>query len=284
MSVSVLILTKNEEQDLPACLQSIRWSDDIHVYDSMSTDETVRIAQQFGAHVTQRACQSADLSFGGDEAIHRNWGLSNIPFKHPWVLQLDADERVTPELAVRIQEVVANPGRHVAFRVQRRDYFMDRWLKHVTPSSFNIRLFKPQCITYERVVNPVLRVEGPVGEIASHFDHFPFSKGLADWIDRHNRYSSMEAIQIVSGNSKDSRFSFLQALFSKDRNQRRFHQKELFYRLPLRPTLMFVLLYLGKLGFLDGRAGLTYARLRSVYEYMIVLKARELKQQARRQG
>ena len=130
-NISVLILTKNEEQDLPGCLASVAWCDDIHVYDSMSTDNTIKIAEDFGAKVTQREFDT--------ESIHKNWGLSNIPFKHQWVYQSDADERVTPDLAKALSEFVENPGKYVALRVMRRDYLMGSWLKNVTPSPFNIR-------------------------------------------------------------------------------------------------------------------------------------------------
>src|SRR5438309_12081233 len=98
MSISVLILTKNEQQDLPACLESVSWCDDIHVLDSGSTDGTCSIAQQFGAKVATRTYPDTGKIFGGDEAAHRNWSLRNTPFRHPWVLLLDADERVTADL------------------------------------------------------------------------------------------------------------------------------------------------------------------------------------------
>ena len=266
--VSILILTKNEQQDLPGCLESVAWSDDIHVYDSMSDDDTVKIAEQFGATVTRRAFDS--------ESIHKNWGLSNIPFKHEWVYHSDADERVTPELAKALRDFVENPGEHVALRVRRRDYFMGQWLKHVTPSPFNIRLFKPKNIRFERLTNPVTIVDGAIADTDQHFDHYPFSKGMTHWFEKHNRYSSSEAAQIVANRKSGSPFSLWKTIFSKDSNERRFHQKELYYRLPLRPVIMFILLYFIKRGFLDGRAGLTFAVLRSIYEYMIVLKVKEI--------
>lgn len=266
--ISVLILTKNEQQDLPGCLVSLAWCDDIHVFDSMSTDDTVKIAEAFGATVTQREFDS--------ESIHKNWGLLNIPFKHQWVYHSDADERVTPELAKALQAFAKNPGDHVALRVQRRDYLMGKWLKHVTPSPFNIRFFKPTHIRYERLTNPVTIVDGPIGETDQHFDHYPFSKGMTHWFSKHNSYSTSEAGQIVANRKAVSPFSLKKALFSKDANDRRFHQKELYYRLPFRPLVMFFLLYVAKRGFLDGRSGLTFVVLRSIYEYMIVLKVREL--------
>lgn len=274
--ISVLILTKNEQLDLPGCLASLAWCDDIHVYDSMSTDRTVEIARAFGATVTQRPFDNW--------SSHQNWGLSNIPFKHPWVYYSDADERMTPELAEALKTFADAPGDHVALRVRRRDYLMGTWLKHVTPSPFNIRFFKPAHIRYERLTNPVTLVDGPVGDTERHFDHYPFSKGMAHWFQKHNSYSTAEAEQIVANRQASNGFSPWKAFTAKDSNERRFHQKELYYRLPLRPLVMFLLLYMVKRGFLDGRAGLAYAMLRAMYEYMIVLKVRELARQADTEG
>lgn len=265
--ISVLILTKNEEQDLPGCLQSVDWSDDIHVYDSYSNDHTVEIARAANARVTQRQFDNW--------SSHQNWGLSNIPFRHPWVFYIDADERVSPELAASMQNAVQNPGSNVAFRNARRDFWGNRWMKHVVASPFNIRLFRPERMRYERLVNPTCIPEGPVGDLPGYLDHYPFSKGTTHWLNKHNSYSTLEAQQIVQNRAANQKFSVAQALFAKDRNARRFHQKELFYRMPARPILKFLLLYLGKRGFLDGAAGFRYAALQSIYEYMIVLKTDE---------
>jgi glycosyltransferase involved in cell wall biosynthesis len=266
--ISVLVLTKNEQQDLPGCLESVAWSDDIHVYDSMSSDRTVEIARQAGATVTSREFDNW--------AAHQNWGLRHIPFRHPWVFYIDADERMTPELRESLQQAVRTAGDKVAFRMRRRDFFLDTWLRHVQTSPFYIRLFRPEAVRYERLVNPVTLVDGPTGEAAGYLDHFPFSKGMSHWLARHNSYSSLEARQIQQNRQQAAQFSLRKAFFATDFNERRFHQKELFYRLPGRPLLKFLLLYVGKRGFLDGRAGFTYAVLQSIYEYMIVLKTREL--------
>jgi glycosyltransferase involved in cell wall biosynthesis len=268
VGISILILTKNEQQDLPECLQSVSWSDDIHVYDSMSTDGTLEIAKQFGATVTQRPFDNW--------AAHQNWGLQNVPFKHPWVFYIDADERMTPELVQAVQVVAASARDEVAFRLQRRDFFLGTWLKHVQTSSFYMRLFRPEKMRYERLVNPISIADGPVGQVAGYLDHFPFSKGMGQWIDRHNGYSRFEAQQIISNRQAGEGFSWVKAFTAKDFHQRRYHQKELFYRLPFRPLVKFLLLYVAKRGFLDGRAGFTYAMLQSIYEYFIVLKVREL--------
>jgi glycosyltransferase involved in cell wall biosynthesis len=121
--ISVLILTKKEQQDLLACLESVSWSDDIHVYDSMIMDETVVIAEKFGAKVTKRSFDNW--------SSHQNWGLQHISFKYPWVFYIDADERMTPELAQAVREAVTANNHHVAFRIQRRVFFQGTWLNHV---------------------------------------------------------------------------------------------------------------------------------------------------------
>jgi glycosyltransferase involved in cell wall biosynthesis len=265
--ISVLILTKNEEQDLPGCLESVNWSDDIHVYDSFSGDLTAEIAVSAGAHITRRHFDNW--------ASHQNWGLANISFRYPWVLYVDADERVTPQLALSIQDVLKNPGDKVAFRLRRRDFWGERWLKHVVASSYYLRLFRPDKMRYERLVNPVSIPNGPVGELQGYLDHHPFSKGITHWLSRHNSYSSFEATQIENNRRSNKQFSITKAFLAADPNERRFHQKELFYRVPARPLVKFLLLYFGKKGFLDGSGGFRYAVLQSIYEYMILLKTRE---------
>lgn len=272
--ISVLILTKNEQQDLPGCLASVAWCDDIHVYDSLSTDRTVEIAEAAGATVTKRAFDNW--------AAHQNWGLQNIAFKHPWVFYIDSDERMTPELVTAVKAAAAQAGDKVAFRVQRRDFFLDTWLKHVQTSPFYMRLFKPEKMRYERLVNPISLADGPVGEVTGYLDHFPFSKGMGHWLERHNAYSRLEAQQIVDNRKQQAGFSLVKAFTAADFHEKRFHQKELFYRLPLRPVIKFLLLYIGKRGFLDGLAGMRYAILQAIYEYMIVLKVEELERTSAR--
>jgi glycosyltransferase involved in cell wall biosynthesis len=271
--ISVLVLTKNEERDLPGCLDSVAWSDDVHVYDSLSDDATVDIARARGATVTRRAFDNW--------AAHQNWGLEHIRFRHPWVFYIDADERATPRLADGMRRAAAAPGANVAFRFLRRDFLMGRWIRHVQPQPYSMRLFRPEKMRYRRLVNPVPTPDGPVGFVEGYLDHHPFSKGLAHWLDRHNRYSTLEAQQILANRAAGEPFSVRKAFFEPDFHARRFHQKELFYRLPARPLVKFLLLYFLKRGFLDGRAGFTYAALQSIYEYMIVLKTRELEEAGR---
>ncbi|HTN93491.1 MAG TPA: glycosyltransferase family 2 protein [Gallionella sp.] len=265
-SISVLILTKNEQQDLPECLESVAWSDDIHVLDSESTDATVGIAEDFGATVTVRP-------FDG-YASQRNFGLQ-LPFKHPWVLILDADERIPIALASEMRKFVsAAPSDVAAARMRRRDIWWGRWLKHAQISPFFVRLVRVGRAHYEREINEVLVVDGDISDLAQPFDHYPFSKGLDHWIGKHNTYSRMEAEVIAKGALIKP--SWRIALLGKDFNERRLHQKAIFYRLPARPLIKFIYMLLVRRAFLDGWPGIRYATLQAIYEYFIVLKTKEM--------
>lgn len=265
-AISVLILTKNEEQDLPACLDSVAWSDDVHVLDSHSTDRTVELAQTAGAKVTQRV-------FDG-YAKQRNAGLA-LPFQHPWLLILDADERVPADTAVEMARATAGAAPQVsAFSIRRRDIWWGRWLKHAQISPFYVRLIRIGKTHYEREINEVLCVDGDTLTLQGSFDHHPFSKGLAHWVAKHNTYSTMEAELIASGGVIAP--SWRSALFDSDFHVRRQHQKAIFYRLPGRPLIKLAYMLVIRRAFLDGWPGIRYAILQSIYEYLIVLKAREL--------
>lgn len=268
--ISVLILTKDEEHNLPACIDSLRWSDDVHVLDSNSTDSTCAIAKQYGARVWYRAFDSF--------AQQQNWALENIEFRYPWVFYIDADERVTPELAKSVLDVVQNPGDRVAFRIRRRDFFMGTWLKHVQATPYYLRLFRRDKMRYERIGHPVSVPDGPVGPIDGYLDHFPFSKGLAQWVDKHNFYSTQEAQQLLT--DRHRKWSLRKAFFAKNFEEKRRNQKQLYYRIPGRPLVKAVGLYVFKRGFLDGYAGFAYSVLMGFYEYLIVLKGRELRDES----
>ncbi len=265
-SISVLILAKNEQQDLPECLASVAWSDDIHVLDSKSTDATVSIAEGFGATVTVRA-------FDG-YASQRNFGLQ-LTFKHSWVLILDADERIPHPLVSEMHGFVsAAPSSIAGARMQRRDFWWGRWLKHAQISPYFVRLVRVGRAHYEREINEVLVIDGDISDLAQPFDHYPFSKGLDHWISKHNAYSHMEAEVIAKG--AFIKPSWRIALFGSDFNERRVHQKGIFYGLPARPLIKFLYMLVVRRAFLDGWPGIRYAILQSVYEYFIVLKTKEM--------
>ena len=267
-AISVLILTKNEERDLPAALASVVWSDDVHVFDSQSTDATVEIARGAGAHVHRRVFD--------DYATHRNAALL-LPFKHPWLFLLDADERPTTELSAEMQRVVAEaPANTAGFRLRRRDFLFGTWLKHAQISPYYIRLVRPKRASYTRAINEVLEVDGPIAELIHPLDHYPFSKGIAHWITKHNIYSTMEA-ELIYRQQGLNNPSLRAAFGDPDFHTRRLHQKAIFYRLPGRPLIKWCYMMFVRGAVLDGAAGIAYATLQSIYEYMIVLKTKELR-------
>ena len=272
MSISVLILTLNEELNLPRCLASVSWSDDIVVFDSFSSDRTVEIAKAHGARVLQRRFDN--------ERDHRTASLQ-LPFKYPWVFNPDADEVAASALRDEMLAKTAPGGdTHVAYRVRIRNMFMGRWLRHASLyPTWVVRLFRPEALSFERSANLRYVVGGSEGLLRNDLLHFSFNKGLEAWFEKHNRYSSAEAGETLRALS-ESRVP-LADLFTTDPVRRRRALKELSFRLPCRPTLRFLYMYLFRLGFLDGVAGFHYSRLLSTYEYMISLKVREIRRRHR---
>lgn len=268
--ISVLILTHNEEQDLPGCLDSVAWSDDVHIFDSHSTDRTAAIARERGATVTTR-------TFDG-YASQRNAAMQ-LPFKHPWVLVLDADERPTPQLSAEMQQAVATAPANVSgFRMRRRDFLWDTWLKHAQLTPFYVRLLRVGHVHYTRDINEIVEVTGEIAELHSPLDHFAFSKGLSHWVAKHNAYSSREAKLLASGDAVRNA-SIRQALFARNFHERRVAQKAIFYELPCRPLIKWVYMMFIRGAILDGHAGIMYATLQSFYEYLIEIKSREIRRQ-----
>jgi glycosyltransferase involved in cell wall biosynthesis len=272
MCVSIFIQTLNEEQNLPSCLNSVGWSDDIVVLDSISSDRTEEICRQRGVRFFQRAYDG--------RGPHQNWAMENIRFKHRWVFYLDADEHMTPELHEEIRRIASDADeRRVAFFCGRKNMFRGRWLRRSMPPGYIMRFFRPDKIRFERLVNPTPLIDGPHGYLKEHFIHYNFSKGISEWLERHNRYSTYEAVEQIK--ALRERPVDWAALFSKDANTRRLEAKNISFRMPARPFLKFMLLYFLKLGFLDGHAGLTYCVLQTVYEYQIVLKMAEIRRAER---
>jgi glycosyltransferase involved in cell wall biosynthesis len=270
--ISVLILTRNEEQDLSGCLDSVAWSDDVWVFDSYSDDRTVEIAQSAGAHLVQRRFDTY--------AAQRNAAFDTVPFQHEWIFLLDADERLSAPLFAELRQAIADAPVSVAgFRLRRRDHFLGRWLKHAQTTPFYIRLVRRGRARYERDVNEVLVLDGEARDLAGAFDHYPFSKGLTHWIAKHNSYSSGEA-KIVLEQSFVADASWKTALFAKDFNRKHSARKALFYEMPGRPLVRWAYLMFYRRGILDGRAGFVYSTLQAIYEYFIVLKTRELREAA----
>ena len=267
-NISIIIFTLNEESNLVTVLESIADFDDVVIYDSYSTDRTVDIARERNVRVVQREFDNW--------ASHHNWALSNIKFIHPWIFYLDADERMTPLLQAEISQIAADPSeKRVGFYCGRDNYFMGRLISHCYPAVPILRFYKPPFVTYERLVNPITHVSGGVGRLKNRFVHYNFSKGLTEWIDKHNKYSLAEAREAVKSCRQDT--VRIGDLFRGDEAERRAALKRLAWRLPFRPYLKFLWLYFVRLGFLDGWPGFVYCRLQSIYEYFICLKVEEIR-------
>jgi glycosyltransferase involved in cell wall biosynthesis len=265
INVSVFIMTLNEEQNLPACVRSLSWADEVFILDSGSTDRTQEVAQQLGCNfVTRKLVTWAE---------QQTWAVKNLPFRNDWVLNIDADEIVPCDLAEEIRTAISTGIDTAGYRFRRKDYFLGKWLKHASFYPLWLtRLYRPRNVTFERLVNPVTTVRGRVQNLRGHLIHYPFSKGVTHWFQRHNDYSSLEAREVSKGEA------FAAALlFNSDVAIRRQAKKAFFNRLPCRPLIKFVYLYIAKAGFLDGEAGLHYSIMQAFYEFMISAKLLELK-------
>lgn len=266
--ISVLIPTLDEESNIAGCLASVAWSDDVVVLDSGSKDRTAEIAAAAGARVVLRPFD--------DWSSHQNWALSHIRFEHSWVLHLDADERVPQPLRDELRVVAAggHDGR-VAFYCGRENHFMGRWLRHAFPPGQVLRFFRPGAVRFRRLVNPVAVIDGRHGYLRERLIHFNFSKGVGEWIAKHNRYSTLEAIEGLR--ALDEGVGLSPSSLLGDPVRRRASLKRAAFALPGRPVLKFLYQYVWGRGFLDGLPGLYYCLLQAFYELMIVLKMIELR-------
>jgi glycosyltransferase involved in cell wall biosynthesis len=266
--ISGLILTLNEEQCLERCLESLSWCDELVVVDSDSTDASVEIARRFGARVISRRLENW--------SSHLNWIFENVRFRGDWVYYSDADEVVTPELRDELVLVAADRERaEVAYRVRFKNMFLGRWIRHSSLyPTWVLRFLRPGRVRWDREVNPTSVVDGPEGRLRQHFLHYSFEKGFEAWYAKHNRYSSQEAREAVT--AMRAAVPGLGALLSPHTVERRAALKTLSFRLPCRPVLRFLYMYLARGGFLDGRPGLLYCQLLAAYEQMIDMKVIEM--------
>jgi glycosyltransferase involved in cell wall biosynthesis len=278
--VSVLIPVKNEAENLPRCLSSVAWADEIWVVDSHSTDESVELAERHGAKVVQ-------FDFNGTWPKKKNWALENLRFNNDWILILDADEVLPPEAAPEIAGAVANTRGIAGYWINRRFFFLGRWLRHSYYPNWNLRLFRHSVGRYERLtavetqsgdneVHEHVVVQGPTDRLRCEIDHYAFPS-VQVFIEKHNRYSNWEAHvavdKMLHGTPAD--------LSSADVGRRR-RLKLLSQYLPFRSLMRFLYIYIWQKGFLDGRDGYYFARLHAIYEFLSVAKTYELRRRAAR--
>ena len=260
MMISVLIMTYNEERNIQECIGSLPWTGDVHVVDSFSTDKTVELAEEMGAKVVRH-------EFSG-YASQRNFGIS-LPFEGEWIVMLDADERMTEPLAREIEAAVSSSTPDEAlFQVRRKDIFMGRWLRRASgyPTWF-ARVLRKGRVTVQREVNEIYVPQGRVRNLREHLVHLPFNKGIDWWFDRHNAYSTQEALLLFDQESQGSHFPRYTGISRQA--YRRALLKAVAYRLPFRPFIFLLYLLIWRGGILDGRAGVQFAYMRMAYEIMI---------------
>src|SRR3954470_23553369 len=242
--VSVVVLTYNEEPNLADCLRSCAWSDDVHVVDSGSTDRTCEIARAMGARVHVHPF----TSFGEQ----RNWAIDHVPHRHDWVFHLDADERFTPELVAEIRRVLARAPREAGFYVPHKMMFMGRWLRRAEGGYpiYQMRLFHRGRMRFRDYGHGQREnTAGRGGLLRKPYLHYNFSKGLEDWIDKHNRYSTLEALEENEGQRTSS--SAGDSPFGNVVQRRRFFKARVYPKVPGKWIGRFLWMYVLRLGFLD---------------------------------
>jgi glycosyltransferase involved in cell wall biosynthesis len=272
--VSVIVPIKNEAANLPRCLESISWANEIFVVDSRSTDGSPRIAEEFGAQVVQ-------FEFNGTWPKKKNWALDNLPLRNDWVFILDADEVLPAGAEAEFRTAIANAAQTAGFWINRRFMFMGKWLRHAYYPNWNLRLFRHSSGRYEKLtdiptasgdneVHEHVVVQGPTSRLRCEIDHYAFPS-VEVFVEKHNRYSNWEA-RVALAEQGGRAASELQSA----RVAQRRRLKRLARWLPFRPLLRFLYVYIWQRGFLDGREGYYFARLHGFYEFLSVAKTYEL--------
>jgi len=243
-NISVIVITRNEEDNIVECLQSVAWADEIVVVDSQSTDRTVERAKQF----TQKVIVTEWKGY----AEAKNIALSHTTSE--WILWLDADERVLPELADEISNMIHSVANtHGAFEVARRAYFLGKWMKHSGwYPGYVVRVFKKDCATFVTTrVHERLEITGTIGRFNNDLVHYT-DDTVYHYLDKFNRYTTLAAEDLKERGKKCS-----------------------IVDLTVRPLYLFVKMYMIRLGFLDGMHGFVLAVLSASYVFVKYAKVHE---------
>ncbi len=242
--LTVIVITRNEEKNIAECLGSVRWADDIIVVDAHSTDRTRELARQCGATVFERPWEgyAAAKEFAVGQAAH------------PWVLWLDADERVSPELAEELHSLLASEPREAGYEVARKAYFVGKWIRHCGwYPGYVMRVFRKDHVRFhDRRVHEYATVDGPVGRLQSDLIHYT-DRTLYHYLKKFNRYTTLAAED-------------------RDDGPRRVRIVDLL----LRPPLTFLRMYILRGGIMDGRHGLLLSLFSSAYVFVKYAKWWEL--------
>ncbi len=242
--VSVVVLTKNEQARIARCLDSVKWADEIIVVDDESTDQTREIVSKYTDRIFVRKMEV--------EGRHRNWAYAQA--KNNWILSLDSDEVVTPELSEEIRRVVSDNPKENGFTIPRRNYIGGYWVKYGGwyPSP-QLRLFKKDKFRYEEVaVHPRAFMDDPCGHLKSDIIHYSY-KNLEDFLAKLNNQTTREAQKWFAQNRPMRLYIFLWRSFDR-----------------------FIRTYIVRKGYKDGFIGFIIAFYASLYQLMSYIKYREL--------
>ena len=276
IKISVIVPTKDEAENIAECLESLADFSEVFVVDSQSSDRTTEIAKSYGANVIQ-------FHYNGEWPKKKNWAISNLPLRNEWILIIDADERMTPELRDEMSEAI-EVSDISGYYIRWKFIFLGKWMRHSWNHGWMVRLFRRSSGKYEDLgmrseggwdneVHEHLIVNGRVGRLKSYLLH-DSEKTLESWIAKQNDFSTWNA-EKRRQQRDETLISALRFIGSTDPLKRRRLLKAVFIRLPAKPMLLFFYLYVIRLGLLDGVAGLYFCALRASHELNICAKMHE---------
>jgi glycosyltransferase involved in cell wall biosynthesis len=273
----VIVPVRNEARNLPSCLESLAGIGEVYVIDSQSTDDTVAIAQSHGAKVVQ-------FCYVGGWPKKRQWAMDTLPLAYDWILLLDADEALTPELVEEIRRALQNPEVN-GYSIRLQMYFLGRVLRHCDASFWKLSLFRKgrgrfECRLKDQdpsmadiEIHEHVVVDGPTAELRHPLLHHNVDS-LSRYILKHNEYSNWEARVLLQPAAHPEEVSA--DLFGSQAERRRWLKRNL-YCLPGSPLLLFLYRYIFCLGFLDGVPGLIYCTFQAMQMFHSKAKIYELK-------
>jgi glycosyltransferase involved in cell wall biosynthesis len=278
LPVSVIIPVRNEAKNLPRCLQALKDVGEVLVIDSQSTDETVEIARSYGAQIVQ-------FHYQGGWPKKRQWAMDTLPLAHDWILLVDADEVLTPELSQEIYSAIQNLAIN-GYSILLRTSFLGRVLRHGDVGLWKLSLFRRgkgrfECRLKDQdasmadmEIHEHVVVDGATGKLRNPLLHHNV-ESLSRYIQKHDEYSNWEArVLLERGNDNDKELP--PSLFGSQAQRRRWLKRKLF-AVPGSPVLLFLYRYLLRFGFLDGVPGLIYCGFQAVQMFHTKAKIYELK-------
>jgi len=278
LPVSVIVAARNEAKNLPRCLQALRDAGEVYVVDSQSADETVEISRSHGAQVVQ-------FHYQGGWPKKRQWAMNTLPIAYDWILLLDADEILTPELTEEIRTAIQNPAINGYF-ILLRTWFLGRVLRHGDVGLWKLCLLRRGEGRYEcrlkdqdasmadMEVHEHVVVEGATARLRNPLIHHNV-ESLSRYVQKHDEYSNWES-HVLLQRGEDNDKDLPPSLLGTQAQRRRWLKRKLF-AVPGSPVLLFLYRYVLRFGFLDGVPGLIYCGFQAVQMFHTKAKIYELK-------